>query len=139
MTRPQSHAHSSGRIVSLDDTRWICKCGEIFADDAAWRAHRDAAVKPTIDPPGTCHKVSCPGKGQHPPHGIEIGAGTWDDYIRVDHCLGYPKVKAGNCLIHIVCSLDGTWNVAPRMTVTPAELAELVDLHRAECTNRSPR
>jgi hypothetical protein len=89
------------------------------------------------DAPGTCHLVGCPGKGQHPPHGI--GAGTWDDYTKPQHCLGYPRVKAGSALLHIVCSLGGDWTGAPRMTLSPACMAELVDQHRTECPNRAVR
>lgn len=91
----------------------------------------------TIDASGTCHQVGCPGKGQHPPHGI--GAGSWDDYTQPAHCLGYPKVSAGFELIQIECSLDGPWNAAPRLTLCPADMAQLVDQHKAECTNRTAR
>lgn len=43
-----------------------------------------AAAEQQLDAPGTCHLVGCPGKGQHPPHGVVggIGAPTQESYER---------------------------------------------------------
>lgn len=90
-----------------------------------------------VDPPGTCHLVGCPSKGQHPPHGI--GAGEWRDYTLPTYCLGHPVVGVDISSLDATCSVGGAqaWWVAVTSHITPQAMAELVDRHKAECPNRT--
>ena len=90
----------------------------------------------TVDAPGTCHLVGCEGKGQHPPHGI--GAPKDFSPYQADYCLGYPVVGIDCGAIDAACSIGGVqaWWVHPDFSIDPAGMAQLVDQHKAECTNR---
>lgn len=91
------------------------------------------------DAPGTCHAVGCPSKGQHPPHGI----GAPDDFTPYTdgRCLGFPIVQRWHPALGARCSIAGgqSWFVSDVTEITPAVMATLVDRHRIECTNGSPR
>lgn len=127
--------HGSGYALMDGTERWRCACGEVLTNGAAWRAHSDS-MKPLADPPGTCHLVGCPGKGQHAPHGI--GSGSWQDYQPREYCLGFPVVGVDISSLDATCSIGGVqaWWVHPDGYVTPKVMAELVDQHKVECSNR---
>lgn len=95
----------------------------------------------STDAPGTCHLVGCPGKGQHPPHGIGC-PDTFTPYTEPTTCLGFPIVFRWDSYLAARCSIDtstGSWFVQGIERVTPDVMAKLVDQHRAECSNRSTR
>lgn len=101
------------------------------------------------DMPGTCHMVGCPGKGQHRPHGpgegVWIGAGTDADYSspKTEHCIGFPVVSViGDGGLIAECSITGRvhWQRNIRgHRITPVDMADTVDMHKAECRNRGSR
>lgn len=140
-------AHSSGSVISMDDRRWRCKCGEIFPDGLAWLRH-SREHKSDPDLPGTCHLVGCPNKGtvdehvqSQPTEHALIGAGTWEDYaqpIETEYCLGFPKLRAADSTLEASCSISSSdWYIAFRSASISA--AALVDFHKRDCTNRKPR
>lgn len=94
------------------------------------------------DAPGTCHLVGCPGKGQHPPHGI--GAGKWDDYTTPTHCLGFPLIEPYDIgdtkrLVARCSVTEDGWDQILHTSVSPTDIAVLVDVHKRDCPNRAAR
>lgn len=58
-----------------------------------------------IDPPGTCHLVSCPDKGKHPPHLI----GTSDTFEPYQAPKEPAKVLLEQADVALLLDVAGEW------------------------------
>jgi hypothetical protein len=68
------------------------------------------------DPPGTCHLVGCPDKGEHEPHPfvrvdkdpepVRIGCGAAADYERAPDTITVPVAELAS-LLDLIASLTG--------------------------------
>lgn len=97
------------------------------------------------DAPGTCHLVGCPTKGTVDEHARQpIGCpDTFAPYDKAQHCLGFPVVNViGDGGLIAWCSIGGqvAWQRNFNGSqITPVDMADIVDQHKAKCRNRSPR